>query len=207
MIETLKKMLVELAVYASLMFLIVSVAYSAKNWSRNDDVEVHLGGKVFTVTQQEIDDIAPFAEQFNGWAEPRPLNLPGWQGAAQEISARDGRIQGRKFEEAIKVNIRPELQNLLAPIVAAIRFAENGGRGREYGILHDRCEPTYRSQAGWCAATVQKTYDRWVKLGMPGEFVCHLGARYCPVGADNDPTGLNKNWVSNVQYFLKKIRG
>jgi len=207
MVDLVKKMFVELAVYASLMFLIIAVAHSAKSWSDSATVAVQLGSKVVHVTQKEIDDITPFAEQFNGWAQPRPLSLPGWQGALQEISARDGRIQGRKFEQAVKVNIRPELQSLLAPIVAAIRFAENGGKGREYGILHDRCEPTYRSQVGWCAATVQKTYDRWTALGMPGEFVCHLGARYCPIGADNDPTGLNKNWVSNVQYFLKKIKG
>jgi hypothetical protein len=170
-------------------------------------VAVHLGSKVVEVTQQEIDDIAPFAEQFNGWAQPRPLNLPGWEGAAQEISAKDGSIQGRKFEQAIKVNIRPELQNLLAPIVAAIRFSENGGKGREYGILDKRCPPTYRSQAGWCAATVQKTYDRWTALGQPGDFIGHLGARYCPVGADNDPTGLNTHWVSNVRHFLDKFNG
>lgn len=167
---------------------------------------VHLGSKVVQVTQKEIDDIAPFAEQFNGWAEPRPLDLPGWEGAAHEIAAKDGLIQGRKFEEAIKVNIRPELQNLLAPIVAAIRFAENGGKGREYGILDKRVDRTYRSQAGWCAATVQKNYDRWCNLEKPGEFIDYLGSRYCPVGADNDPTGLNKHWVGNVKHWLGKIR-
>jgi hypothetical protein len=207
MIELIRRTCVEMLIYFSMVAFIIAVAYSAKNWSKPGGVAVHLGSKVVQVTQKEIDDIAPLAEQFNGWAQPRPLNLPGWGGAAQEIAAKDGHIQGRKFEEAIKVNIRPELQNLLAPIVAAIRFAENGGKGREYGILHERVKPTYRSQAGWCAATVQKTYDRWTALGMPGDFVCHLGARYCPIGADNDPTGLNKNWVSNVQYFLKKIKG
>lgn len=25
-----------------------------------------------------------------------------------------------------------------------------------------------------------------------------IGAKYCPVGAENDPKGLNKNWVPSV---------
>jgi hypothetical protein len=28
-----------------------------------------------------------------------------------------------------------------------------------------------------------------------------IGAKYCPVGAKNDPNGLNKNWVSGVSTF------
>ena len=206
----MKKMIQEMFAWlitAIIIFLISQLVRVAFNsYTDPATVAVHLGSKVVQVTQKEIDDIAPFADKFNGWAKPQPLNLPGWEGAAQEISAKDGHIQGRKFEEAIKVNIRPELRNLLAPIVAAIRFAENGGKGREYGILHDRCEPTYRSQAGWCAATVQKTYDRWCALDKPGEFIDYLGNRYCPIGAENDPTGLNKNWVGNVNHWLAKIR-
>ena len=93
----------------------------------------------------------------------------------------------------------------LAPIVAAIRYAENGGKGKEYGILHPRVKPTYRSQAGWCAATVQKNYDRWVKAGRKGDYVTFLGKRYCPIGADNDPNGLNKHWIPNVKKFQKRF--
>jgi hypothetical protein len=35
-----------------------------------------------------------------------------------------------------------------------------------------------------------------------GDFVTFLGSRYCPVGAKNDPTGLNINWTQNVRWFL-----
>lgn len=119
------------------------------------------------------------------------------------IVRKDGKECAAEFQDAIEVNIRPECRELLAPIVAAIRYAENGRAGREYGILHPRVKPTYRSQAGWCAATVQKNYDRWNKVG---DFIEFLGARYCPVGADNDPTGLNRHWVGNVTKLTKKIR-
>lgn len=39
------------------------------------------------------------------------------------------------------------------------------------------------------------------------DYIEFLGSRYCPVGADNDPQGLNKNWVKNVKYFLTKKEG
>ena len=121
------------------------------------------------------------------------------------IEAKDGKAAAAAFLDAVEVNIRPECRAELAPIVAAIRYAENGGKGREYGILHPRVKPTYRSQAGWCAATVQKSWDRWQKAGGKGDFIDHLGDRYCPVGADNDPNGLNRHWKSNVRHFKEKF--
>lgn len=123
----------------------------------------------------------------------------------EAIEAKDGKECLVQFKDAVKVNIRPELQSLLIPVVAAIRHAENGGKGREYGILHPRVKPTYRSQAGWCAATVQKNYDRWIASDSKLEFITFLGHRYCPVGADNDPDGLNKHWITNVQHHLYKL--
>jgi len=127
--------------------------------------------------------------------------------AYDAIVSKDGVVCANQFQDAIIVNIRPECRAMLAPIVASIRHAENGGKGREYGILHPRVKPTYRSQAGWCASTVQKHYDRWVKGGRVGEFIVSLGARYCPIGADNDPTGLNKHWIKNVKYYLTRCGG
>ena len=116
------------------------------------------------------------------------------------IEKKDGKVADAAFEEAIRENIRPELQDTLRPIVAAIRYAENGGAGKEFGILNPKAN-TYRKQAGWCAATVQKNWDRWVESGRKVDFITFLGNRYCPVGAENDPNGLNKNWVKNVTQF------
>ena len=121
------------------------------------------------------------------------------------IEAKDGKAKAAQYQDAIEVNIRPECRSELAPIVAAIRYSENGGAGKEYGILHKRCPKTYRSQAGWCAATVQKNYDRWVKAGSKGDFITFLGKRYCPVGAENDPNGLNKHWIKNVTHYTNKF--
>ena len=126
--------------------------------------------------------------------------------ATKAIEAKDGRECAAAFQDAIEVNVRSECRDQLAPIVAAIRYAENGGRGREYGILHPRVKPTYRSQAGWCAATVQKNYDRWKKAGAKGDFIAYLGAKYCPLDDPRDKDGLNRHWVRNVTYFCKKFR-
>ncbi len=102
--------------------------------------------------------------------------------------------------EAAKANdcTRPEL----ICILFAIRTAENGREGIEFGVLHPRAvdQPnSLRVQAGWCAATISKNYKRWIESGEKIDFFTFLGNRYCPVGADNDPNGLNKHWIPNVE--------
>ena len=127
------------------------------------------------------------------------------QSPRHAIVYKDGTIAGEQFADAVKVNIRPELRKELSRYVAAIRYAENGKR-YQYGIIHKRCPKGYRNQAGWCAATVQKNYDRWVKAGSKGAFVVFLGNVYCPIGAKNDPTGLNKHWIKNVRKFHARFK-
>ena len=130
---------------------------------------------------------------------------PDWSKAAENIERKDGVTCRAQFEDAVRVNIRKDLRARLAPIVAAIRYAENG-KTYAYGIIHKRCPKGYRHQAGWGAATVQKNWDRWTKAGKPGEFIVYLGKIYCPVGADNDPNGLNKHWIKNVNHYYRRFR-
>ena len=125
--------------------------------------------------------------------------------AYQAIAEKDGIKKADLFKDAIEVNVRKEHRPRLGLIVAAIRYAENGGPGKEYGIIHRRVKPTYRSQAGWCAATVQKNWDRWREEGSKGEFIDYLGAKYAPIGVDNDPNGLNQNWIKNVKFYVNKL--
>jgi hypothetical protein len=129
--------------------------------------------------------------------------------ASDAILKKDGKVAAAAFEDAVVVNIRPEMRDVLSPIVAAIRYAENGSKGREYGILHKRVKPTYRSQAGWCSATVQKNWDRYIRKGGKKNdieaFISFLGNKYCPIGVDNDPDGLNKHWVGNVVRLHRQI--
>jgi len=120
------------------------------------------------------------------------------------IASKDGKACAVMFDDAIATNIRPECVRELAPIVAAIRYAENGTT-YQYGIIHKRCPKGYRPQAGWCAATVQKNYDRWKKAGAKGEFVVYLGGVYCPLSDPRDKDKLNKHWIPNVKKFQKRF--
>ena len=100
-------------------------------------------------------------------------------------------------------------------ILLAIRKAENGRPGLEFGILHPKAlkliknepERSLDIQAGWCAATIVKNRARWEKTDKKEDFITFLGGRYCPVGAENDPDGLNKNWIKNVKYWFNKLKG
>ena len=97
-------------------------------------------------------------------------------------------------------SLRPDFVRLLR----AIRRAENGRLGREFGVMDSRAHDL-DSQAGFCAATVYKVWLRW-DAGVQGVGVPYLVAlrdQYAPIGAENDPTGLNENWLGNVVSFLE----
>ncbi len=84
-------------------------------------------------------------------------------------------------------------------ILLAIRLHENGGPGLEFGVMHPDANDL-DSQAGWAAATIVKTRQRWLRAGRPFDFITFLGLRYCPPRAD--PIGF-KDWVRNVKFFVK----
>lgn len=89
-----------------------------------------------------------------------------------------------------------------------IRRVENGRPGREFGILHPKAVDTnLDTQAGWAAATVIKNYTRFIDQGGDPQdcvgYLRFLANRYCPVGADNDPEGLNKHWYPNMLHHLQ----
>ncbi len=96
-------------------------------------------------------------------------------------------------------------ENLI--ILFSIRKAENGGKNFEFGIKNSRAND-FDSQAGWCAATIIKNRERWERAGKPSDFISFLGNRYCPSSGSNLSTKekeLNKNWIPNVKYWVKKL--
>lgn len=58
---------------------------------------------------------------------------------------------------------------------------------------------TTRSQAldVLCRSAVHALSD-YVKANDAAAFVAFWGARWAPIGAANDPTSLNANWIPNV---------
>lgn len=89
-------------------------------------------------------------------------------------------------------------------LLYAIRLAEAGGPGREMGVLvpaAQRCKGDHKKsldlQARWAAGTIRKRYTGDLEA---------FAERWAPVGAGNDPAGLNRHWVSNVRSFLRQDR-
>jgi hypothetical protein len=81
----------------------------------------------------------------------------------------------------------------------AIYKAEGGAKtAHPYGILTKYKHTTPRAA---CINTIRHAQR---DFNGKGDFIVFLGGRYCPVGASNDPKGLNKNWIKNVRYYYKK---
>ena len=80
----------------------------------------------------------------------------------------------------------------------AVRLAEGNPN---YGLVNDK----------WCVAEgACRYYAKEVlkvhigRCGGASDLIACVGSYYAPVGADNDPRGLNSNWVRNVRYFMER---
>lgn len=87
-----------------------------------------------------------------------------------------------------------------ATLIQAVVDAEGGG---DHIIRAVQCSyPTVTTREKalevLCRTTVHALSD-YVKMTTAREFVAYFGNRWAPVGADNDPTHLNANWVPNVR--------
>ena len=111
-----------------------------------------------------------------------------------------------EYATIVKAAKRNDCHGELFIILLAIRKAENGGPGREFGIMNPKAD-NLDKQAGWASATVVKNYQRWIKAGRKEDYIVFLGNRYCPVGAENDPNDLNKHWIKNVRHWTNKLKG
>ena len=82
----------------------------------------------------------------------------------------------------------------------AIYKAEGGAKtAHPYGILK-KYKTTNPRQA--CLNTLRSKYKLWVASGRQKSYLQFLSERYAPIGASNDPKGLNQNWLKNVSFFL-----
>ncbi|MBC7218214.1 MAG: hypothetical protein H5U36_08795 [Candidatus Caldatribacterium sp.] len=87
-------------------------------------------------------------------------------------------------------------------LVFAIRSAERGRKGFEFGVVAAK-NTDLATQAEWACATVKKNFERFRESGEE-DFIAFLGKRWAPIGAENDPEGLNRFWVDNVKFFYHK---
>jgi hypothetical protein len=89
-------------------------------------------------------------------------------------------------------------------LLLAIRKAENGRAGCEFGIKDPRAwETNLDIQAGWASATINGQHKRYGSDEVTTAFIDSLANRYCPVSCDPDG---NKNWKRNVNFWFEKFR-
>jgi len=91
----------------------------------------------------------------------------------------------------------------------AVRMAEQGRKGREFGVLAQGAIDTdLETQAEWTMSTLIKDTKRWhtgeLTKGKKEDyqsFIHYFSDKWCPIGAENDPNNLNKNWLPNFQKY------
>jgi len=92
-------------------------------------------------------------------------------------------------------------------LMLAIRESERGKPGLEFGVMHPEARHTnLYTQTEWAVATVKKNLERFENQFEEKDFITFLGKRYAPLGAKNDPEGLNQNWVKNVKYWYETFK-
>ena len=89
-------------------------------------------------------------------------------------------------------------------LLIAIRKAENGRSGLEWGIMDKRAN-TLSKQAGWASATIINHHKRTNTTAITTDFIHSLAKRYCPVGCEND-NGTNRHWERNVLYWFRRLK-
>ena len=94
-------------------------------------------------------------------------------------------------------------------IVNAIYYAEGGAKTRfPYGILSIKVKNEAEARRV-CLNTIRNQRIRHAKHKCELDFISCLANRYCPTKGKhltNDEKRLNKHWLSNVRYWLKKVR-
>jgi len=90
----------------------------------------------------------------------------------------------------------------------AIFLAEGGAKASvPYGIMFKGCSkstPEYCRKI--CLNTITKRYQKWLECGKECNsegFIEYLSRSYAPIGAANDPKGLNRHWSKNTKFFYE----
>jgi len=114
-----------------------------------------------------------------------------------------------EYVEKYKSTVEKHKYINLYALMLAVRKQENGREGLEFGVIAAK-DTDLEEQARWAVVTFIKNEERWERAKRNNEwkiqnsnpeldYIVYLGNRWCPVGASNDPQGLNKFWIGNVQ--------
>jgi len=90
-------------------------------------------------------------------------------------------------------------------LLLAIREAERGRKGFEFGVVKAK-DTDLKTQCKYACETIKNNFQRFKEQESEQDFIVFLGKRYAPIGAENDPNGLNQHWVHNVRWFYERFR-
>jgi hypothetical protein len=95
-----------------------------------------------------------------------------------------------------------EVVYTIGDLADAIYKAEGESKASHaYGILAHYKHTTPRQA---CINTIHSAKHRFLSQTKEKDFIHFLSLTYCPIGASNDPQGLNVNWERNVKALLRK---
>lgn len=100
--------------------------------------------------------------------------------------------------------------------LVALRKAERGGPGREFGVLAVPA-PMYEDQLRVAGNSFRNALVRYTRatrslnardhMGFFAEpFLDSFSDRWAPIGAENDPKGLNRHHARNLKKFYQEAR-
>jgi len=97
---------------------------------------------------------------------------------------------------------RDYVQDVLRPAFnPAIKRAENNPRN--FGVLSEQVDSPEQANS-ILNNSLMNAYTRWIQAGQPGDFLTFFRDRWAPLGADNDPNNLNKNFEPNVRNIIQQ---
>ena len=124
------------------------------------------------------------------------------------------------LKHAKRVGVEPEM-------LMALRNTENGADNIAYGIIpQGHARERYENDKGynldgefheysserekqlsWAAWTIKRNLERFENDSEGYEdFISFLASKYAPIGVDNDPNDLNKNWEGNFRFFYNEFK-
>jgi hypothetical protein len=123
-------------------------------------------------------------------------------------------------DEVALIKIWAAKYNLDWHFVAAIRKAEDGGPGKEFGVLSEKA-PNFTDQCRIACITLRhrlfeysaqaavfdlhEAPDEEKVLVYSPRFVTWFSKIWAPQGAANDPDHLNNNWARNASYWYLRL--
>lgn len=100
--------------------------------------------------------------------------------------------------------------------LVALRKTEGGGPGNEFGVLSVGSADTFDEELDVASRSLRNHVGRYERAaqaraydpltGLYTEaFLRHFSARYAPIGAENDPRGLNAHHADNLVALAREV--